>query len=319
MTSSGPSPDQQPIWICVEPRTVRDHAAAHERSISGGRGAGTCVVRLSYIMTVAILFVAVGSLLFRLPALAMRPMHADEAVQAARFEELWWGPGYRYDADEFHGPTLSYATLPAVWLSRPESFAETIESTFRIVPVMFGSALDSAPGVPRRRSGQGFHRRGGGVLRVFSRHGVLQPLLHSRDAAGFLHVLGIRSGLAVRTHGARRMVPGDGCRPGNDAGDEGNSGPVVLAAGVATCSSCGTTDGTDPRPRRPRFRPAHLAAGFTAAILVAVVLLSSFGRICGGPGWNLDLRAVAEARRRGLGPCPSLVFLSPAIDWVASC
>ena len=65
-------------------------------------------------------------------------MHADESVQAAIFRGLWLKGEYAYNPHEFHGPTLPYATLPSVWLSRAESFAETSETTFRIVPVCFG-------------------------------------------------------------------------------------------------------------------------------------------------------------------------------------
>lgn len=79
--------------------------------------------------------VAIG---FRVIDLGRRPMHADESVQAAIFRGLWLKGEYAYNPHEFHGPTLPYATLPSVWLSRAESFAETSETTFRIVPVCFG-------------------------------------------------------------------------------------------------------------------------------------------------------------------------------------
>ena len=36
----------------------------------------------------------------------------DPIVQAARFRELWLSGRYVYDPHEFHGPTLSFATLP---------------------------------------------------------------------------------------------------------------------------------------------------------------------------------------------------------------
>jgi uncharacterized protein (TIGR03663 family) len=77
----------------------------------------------------------------RLPRLDLRPMHADEAVQAARFRELWLDGTYRYDPDEFHGPTLMYATLPSVMVGGAATPAETSEATYRVVPVVFGVGM----------------------------------------------------------------------------------------------------------------------------------------------------------------------------------
>jgi len=92
--------------------------------------------------SIVLLVVTVGALAFRLPKLADRSMHADEAVQAARFRDLWQDGTYRYDPNEFHGPTLTYATLAAPWIAGPrEGFAATNEATYRIVPVVFGTGL----------------------------------------------------------------------------------------------------------------------------------------------------------------------------------
>ncbi len=84
------------------------------------------------------LLVAAGALAFRLPTLGERPMHADEAVQAAIVRDLWQQGHYEYNPDEFHGPTMPYATLPSAWLGSATTFAETSEWTYRIVPVLFG-------------------------------------------------------------------------------------------------------------------------------------------------------------------------------------
>jgi uncharacterized protein (TIGR03663 family) len=88
-----------------------------------------------------LLLIAAGSLVLRLQQLQVRPMHADEAVQAARFRDLWYEGRYVYDPQEYHGPTLTYCTLPAVWALRPRDFAETTEVTYRLVPVIFGVGL----------------------------------------------------------------------------------------------------------------------------------------------------------------------------------
>jgi len=57
------------------------------------------------------LLAAVLALGLRSVALDSRPMHNDEANNALKFRDLWDGSGYRYDPDEFHGPTLAYSTL----------------------------------------------------------------------------------------------------------------------------------------------------------------------------------------------------------------
>ena len=88
-----------------------------------------------------ILAVAAGALAFRLPRLAFRPMHTDEAVNAVKCGLLFDHGFYRYDPLEYHGPTLYYFTLPLLWLSPYPNYAETEEAVYRLVPVAFGVGL----------------------------------------------------------------------------------------------------------------------------------------------------------------------------------
>ncbi len=88
-----------------------------------------------------ILAVTAAALAMRLGELARRPMHTDEAVHAEKFRDLHEKGVYEYNLEEYHGPTLNYLTLPVVWLSRPITYAETTESHYRIVPVIFGVLL----------------------------------------------------------------------------------------------------------------------------------------------------------------------------------
>ncbi len=88
-----------------------------------------------------LLLIAAAAIGLRTVELTRRPMHADEAVQAAIFRGLWLRGEYAYNPDEFHGPSMPYATLPSAWLSGAKSFAETTETTYRIVPVCFGIGL----------------------------------------------------------------------------------------------------------------------------------------------------------------------------------
>ena len=93
------------------------------------------------MLPVFLLFVGAGAALFRIPSLDSRPMHADESVQAAIARDLWQSGTYAYDPNEFHGPTLPYATLVSLCLSGHSDFSETTEATYRIVPAVFGAGL----------------------------------------------------------------------------------------------------------------------------------------------------------------------------------
>lgn len=68
-------------------------------------------------------------------------MHADEAVQGLKFIELLERGSYRYDANEFHGPTLNYLSLPAARLRGERDRYALTETTLRVIPVVFGVGL----------------------------------------------------------------------------------------------------------------------------------------------------------------------------------
>jgi len=80
----------------------------------------------------------------RFPGLALRPMHADEAVHADKFGSLLEGKGYAYDPSEYHGPTLYYLTLPSAWLQGARRYVAIDEVTLRAVPAALGVALVAA-------------------------------------------------------------------------------------------------------------------------------------------------------------------------------
>lgn len=90
---------------------------------------------------VLILAATIVALALRLPRLQQRPMHGDEAVHADKFRMLLEERYYKYDANEYHGPTLNYLTLIPAWLSGAGDLTQVNEFTLRIVPVFFGAAL----------------------------------------------------------------------------------------------------------------------------------------------------------------------------------
>ncbi|MFH0990000.1 MAG: flippase activity-associated protein Agl23 [bacterium] len=84
--------------------------------------------------------IVVGALL-RLPQLELKPMHTDEAVHAIKFGTLLERGIYRYDKDEYHGPTLNYLTLVPAWVLSQKKISEVTETTLRIIPALFGLGI----------------------------------------------------------------------------------------------------------------------------------------------------------------------------------
>jgi len=89
----------------------------------------------------ALLAILASALALRLPQLSNRPLHNDESVNAVKVSELWQHGNYVYDPDEYHGPTLHYATLPFLWLSGARNPDELDDATLRVAPVVFGVGL----------------------------------------------------------------------------------------------------------------------------------------------------------------------------------
>jgi len=89
---------------------------------------------------IILLALCVGSL-GRVYLLEKRPFHADEANQAYRTGKMLDGEIYRYNANDHHGPTLYYLTLPVLRLLNVQSFAESKEFHYRILPAVFGILL----------------------------------------------------------------------------------------------------------------------------------------------------------------------------------
>lgn len=89
-----------------------------------------------------VLIIAVA---YRTWRLDNRPMHGDEAIHAYKLGELLERNDYRYDPNDYHGPTLNYFTLIPARLSGKHTYASLTESTLRIVPAIFGIILVLMP------------------------------------------------------------------------------------------------------------------------------------------------------------------------------
>ncbi len=96
-------------------------------------------VRPLHLLLFVVVIVAAAGL--RLPGLALRPMHTDEAVHAIKFGEILAGEGYHYDPVEYHGPTLNYLTRVPAWIAGANRLADLDEAMLRIVPAVFGVGI----------------------------------------------------------------------------------------------------------------------------------------------------------------------------------
>jgi uncharacterized protein (TIGR03663 family) len=88
-----------------------------------------------------ILLLAAAAAASRLPRLAQRPMHCDEANQAVLAGTLFDTGVYRYDPFEYHGPTMPWLAQPALWLDGTKDYAHSRERSYRLVPLAFSVGL----------------------------------------------------------------------------------------------------------------------------------------------------------------------------------
>ena len=188
----------------------------------------------------------------RLPALDVRPMHADEAVHAAKFARLLEQGLYQYDPEEFHGPTLNYLTLIPARVGGIARYADLDERTLRSVPAVIGILLVAAHIllVPIVGFASGGPRRP--VRGRLTRDGLLQPVLHPGDAARRVQLRGARVDLPLSADAARRMGDRGGGLGRADGGDQGNVGDRVRGRWLARSSWRGRSSEGGRRPRRRR-------------------------------------------------------------------
>lgn len=86
-----------------------------------------------------------AALVFRIPDLADRPMHADEAVLADKFGGLLETGSFAYDPQDYHGPALAWLTLVPARIAGAHRYADLTETILRIVPALCGVLLVLMP------------------------------------------------------------------------------------------------------------------------------------------------------------------------------
>jgi len=82
--------------------------------------------------------VAIGAAALRLPRLALRPMHGDEANQAVKTANLLETGSYAYDPHDHHGPSIYYLAQPMLWACGAEAAPDISDGMLRAVPAVFG-------------------------------------------------------------------------------------------------------------------------------------------------------------------------------------
>ena len=93
-------------------------------------------IRWAFFIALALLALAI-----RLPRLAERPMHTDEAVNAFITGNSLAGETFKYDPQDRHGPVLYLVAKPIAQLGGAKKFSELTETQLRLTPVIIGSAM----------------------------------------------------------------------------------------------------------------------------------------------------------------------------------
>jgi uncharacterized protein (TIGR03663 family) len=257
-------PTPSPALAASEPATAA-RPAARRRWLAG--------------FTLALLTLA--ALAVRLPLLTERPLHADESVHTEKFRLLWQTGDYAYDYREFHGPIHYYAALPVVLLSGAKDYAQTTEAQYRLVTVLFGTAMVGLLGLFWDGLGWAAVLVAAVLLTLsspfifYSRYYIQETPL----ACCTLAALGCGWRYAVTRH--RGWLLACGAAFGLAIASKETAPLALLAAGAAGFVVWATR-------RRPADRPANeatpgvpardLVLAVLVAAVVASLLLSGFGR-----------------------------------------
>jgi uncharacterized protein (TIGR03663 family) len=228
-----------------------------------------------------LLGVALG---LRAPQLALRPLHSDEGVNAMKFAALYVNHNYKYNPDEFHGPTLAYLTLPAAWLGGAGDFNRFTETLFRSVTVAFGAGLLLllllAPQLGRAETlwAAAFTALSP-VMVFYSRYYIHEMLLVFFTALTFFsfwrHANSGRAAWAV--------AGGIGLGLMYATKETFVFALAALALGAASASAWARWHDGAPLGFRPLWKWPHLLAALAAAAATAALLFSSFFTNAAGP------------------------------------
>jgi uncharacterized protein (TIGR03663 family) len=231
------------------------------------------------------LLIVLGAAAFRLADLALRPVHHDEANQALKFGALLEKGEYRYDKSDHHGPSLYYLTIPFARVFGQDTLAELDERTLRLVPACFGIGtvlllLLFTPIVGRKTVlGSALGLSVSPVMVYFSRFYIQETLLLFflaaalaflwryllRPSWGWAAATGLFCGMMYATKETSVIA-------------FGSIAAALIFAYLMRAKREKESAQIDPRSRKanPRFPWAHLVLGIGSALIVSLLLFSSF-------------------------------------------
>ena len=250
------------------------------------------------------LLTALGAAGFRLADLDLRPVHHDEANQTLKFGALLEKGEYRYDKTDHHGPSLYYLTLMFARALGRNTLAELDETTLRLVPACFGIGtilllLLFIPMIGKKAvlwSALGLAVSP--VMVYFSRFYIQEALLLFflvaavaalwryllKPSWGWAMATGLFCGMMYATKETSVIAFGSiaaafllahltmGTREKESAQTRNTADPQKQDPGERQ------TERSDRRSRKPRsgIRWAHLILGLGSALLVSLLLFTSF-------------------------------------------
>ena len=240
----------------------------------------------------------------RFPALALRPMHADEAILADKTGTLIERGEWHYDPVDFHGPVLSYFGLAAARVAGARTYVELNETVVRAAPALCGFLLVLAPllivsGIGRAPAAWAILLAAVSPAMVFySRYYIPETLLVlfsfaaiacgwrglARGKTAWSAAAGVSAGLALAAKETAVLH---------------FAAMALAAAGVWLAAR--RQEGPAQAPARAATLRAALVLGGTAALSAGLVL-TSFGRYPGALAELLEsLRTIYLERAFGPG------------------
>lgn len=231
-------------------------------------------------LALAGLLILILALWIRLPQPGARPVHGDEAVHMVKFSRLWLHGDYRYDPNEYHGPTLYYATLPVVAALHRQSFEQTREGDYRLVTICIGAAMALCPLLMWPSIGRRSALASALLLAVspalvyYSRYYIQETLL-----AAFSLVL-LAAAVRYRSTAARGWMIAAGVAAGLMLATK-ETAPISFLALAVAVPAMGPVGGNRSGDRRRVAMDLLLCVA--TALVVMAAFLSGWGRHLDGP------------------------------------
>ncbi len=231
------------------------------------------------------------ALLVRLPGLASRPVHPDEAGNAHQLAGLLAGEGYRYLPHDHHGPTLYHLAAAVLRVTGPTHAADWEIWMLRIFPAVAGAALAAGAYVWLRSLFGLAPALGAAFFLSLSAPFVYYSGTFIHESFVLLLLLGwFAATWRCATHGGVRPALLGGLFAGLLLATKETGAPLMGLLGLAILAAA-----------RPSWRrvAAALSVGCATALAVVLFFYSDFGR---HPERAFDLfRAIGQQVGRSHG------------------